>query len=97
MTTETVMGRVRLFTHRAALWLAASLAIIAAPMTFAASGITNITNGLGLTSSSNNLQLTNNSPCVNAGTNLFQVFTNDMRGSNRPSSGAWEIGAYEYP
>jgi T5SS/PEP-CTERM-associated repeat protein len=45
MTTETVMGRVRLFTHRAALWLAASLAIIAAPMTFAESGITNIISG----------------------------------------------------
>lgn len=57
----------------------------------------NITNGLGLTSSSNNLQLTNNSPCINAGINLYQVFTNDMRGTNRPSSGAWEIGAYEYP
>ncbi len=45
----------------------------------------------------NNWQPTSASaPTVGAGVNLSSVFTTDLVGNPRPSSGAWDIGAYQY-
>jgi hypothetical protein len=42
------------------------------------------------------LTLQSGSPCIGAGANISSCFTYDITGKNRPSSGAWDIGAYEY-
>ncbi|MDE1875106.1 MAG: hypothetical protein KGH68_03510, partial [Patescibacteria group bacterium] len=36
------------------------------------------------------------SPAISAGTNLSSYFTTDYAGTARPSTGPWDIGAYEY-
>ncbi len=36
------------------------------------------------------------SPCIGAGLNLYSVFTTDINGTARLSSGAWDLGAYVY-
>jgi hypothetical protein len=36
------------------------------------------------------------SPSIQAGLNLYSTFTTDMVGTSRPSSGAWDLGAYNY-
>jgi hypothetical protein len=46
--------------------------------------------------SSGDLTLQSNSPAIGAGVNMSSYFTNDIAGNSRPSSGAWDIGAYEY-
>jgi len=40
--------------------------------------------------------LTPNSPAIGQGQNLSSYFTTDLEGNPRPSSGPWDIGAYEY-
>lgn len=42
-----------------------------------------------------NYQLTEASPCINAGATLVAV-TNDCIGNPRPYEGAWDMGAYEF-
>lgn len=41
-----------------------------------------------------NFELVGGSPALNVGTNLSFVFTTNYAGSSRPSSGAWNAGAY---
>ena len=36
------------------------------------------------------------SPAIQAGLNLYSFFTTDLAGAPRPSSGAWDLGAYVY-
>jgi hypothetical protein len=36
------------------------------------------------------------SPSIQSGLNLSSTFTTDMTGAARPSSGAWDLGAYKY-
>ena len=45
--------------------------------------------------SAKDLHLQNSSPAIKAGLNLSSVFKSDYEGKKRPSSGAWDIGAYE--
>jgi len=48
-------------------------------------------------SSSNSYQPTDGSdPTVNAGANLSNIFTIDRMNVSRPSTGAWDAGAYEF-
>lgn len=42
-----------------------------------------------------NFQLQSTSPAVGAGTNFYPSFTTDKVGTTRPSSGPWDIGAYQ--
>lgn len=44
----------------------------------------------------NDYNLTAGSPLIGAGTNLSGYFTSDANGNPRPSSGAWDIGAYQF-
>lgn len=48
------------------------------------------------TSSGFDPHLTAGSPAILAGVNLSSVFTTDMAGASRPSSGPWDIGVYIY-
>jgi hypothetical protein len=48
------------------------------------------------TSASFDPHLASGSPCIGAGLNLYSVFTTDINGTARPSSGAWDLGAYVY-
>lgn len=57
----------------------------------------NINPGIGLNSSQNNLRLSPNSPCINAGANLSQMFTTDKDGQPRSATQSWDIGAYKAP
>jgi hypothetical protein len=41
-------------------------------------------------------QLSSSSPAIGAGLNLSSIFTTDVTGATRPSSGAWDLGAYAY-
>jgi hypothetical protein len=43
-----------------------------------------------------NLQLQSSSPLIGKGANLYTSFTRDYAGNTRPSSGAWDIGAFQY-
>ena len=45
---------------------------------------------------SGNWHLASDSPAIKAGVNLSSYFTTDCDGNTRPSSGAWDMGAYEY-
>ncbi len=54
----------------------------------------NISYGLGLNSSKNNLALQSCSPAIGAGTSLAAYFTTDIFGNTRTLP--WDIGAYEY-
>ena len=62
----------------------------------------NISYGLGVNSSQNNLNLQASSPAINAGVSLASYFTTDIVGTFRPppkrtSQGSgWDIGAFEY-
>ncbi len=38
--------------------------------------------------------LASGSPCIGAGLNLYSVFTTDLNGTARSSTGAWTLGAY---
>jgi hypothetical protein len=40
--------------------------------------------------------LRHGSPAIQAGVNLSSSFTTDRGGKPRPSSGAWDLGAYMY-
>jgi hypothetical protein len=40
--------------------------------------------------------LTGSSPAIGAGYNFYSLFTTDLAGNPRPSSGAWDLGAYKY-
>jgi hypothetical protein len=42
------------------------------------------------------LHLKSGSPAINAGVNLFGTFTTDFDGHTRRSSGAWDMGAFEF-
>ncbi len=53
-----------------------------------------VSSGIGLNSSQNDLHLWNNSPCIHTGTNLYGMFTVDKDGSSRPPAGNWEVGAF---
>lgn len=55
------------------------------------------TANLGMNSSRNNLHLLPGSPCINAGTNLSNVFTLDKDKLQRSPTQAWDIGAYKAP
>lgn len=46
--------------------------------------------------SSSDFHLQSDSPAISAGTNLSEYFTTDYDGNARPSSGGWDIGAYQY-
>lgn len=46
--------------------------------------------------SARDFQLTSMSPAVNGGANLSAYFTKDRAGRNRPATGAWDIGAYQF-
>lgn len=48
------------------------------------------------TASSFDPHLTSGSPAIQSGLNLYSVFTTDMAGAARPSSGPWDIGVYVY-
>src|SRR5215831_10478923 len=48
------------------------------------------------TQSAFDAHLTSGSPAIGAGLNLSSTFTTDMTGAARPSSGAWDLGAYAY-
>ncbi len=48
------------------------------------------------TASSFDPHLSNGSPAIQNGLNLYSLFTTDMAGAARPSSGAWDIGVYIY-
>jgi hypothetical protein len=56
--------------------------------------------GCTTSSFSNNYAIQSNSPCVAAGTNLSGLnlpgLNADINGNPRPSSGAWDIGAYQH-
>ncbi len=45
---------------------------------------------------SGNWNLLNTSPAIKAGTNLSSTFTTDLNNNPRPTTGAWDIGAYEF-
>ena len=57
---------------------------------------TNISYGLGLNSSQNNLQIQSSSLAKDAGVSLASYFTTDYVGTSRPQGSAWDMGAYEY-
>ena len=40
--------------------------------------------------------LNGSSPAIGAGYNFYSIFTTDLAGNPRPSSGAWDLGAYKY-
>ena len=44
---------------------------------------------------SENLDVRSGSPAIGAGANLSGIFTTDITGAKRPSTGGWTIGAYE--
>jgi hypothetical protein len=48
------------------------------------------------TQSAFDAHLTSGSSAIGAGLNLSSTFTTDMTGATRPSSGAWDLGAYAY-
>ena len=48
------------------------------------------------TTSSFDAHLGAGSPAIQAGVNLSSMFTSDFAGSPRPSSGAWDLGAYVF-
>jgi hypothetical protein len=48
------------------------------------------------TSAGFDARLSAGSPAINAALNLSSVFTTDLAGATRPSSGAWDLGAYKY-
>jgi hypothetical protein len=56
----------------------------------------NITSGIGLSSSLNDLHLKAGSPVSSAGTNLSGVFFVDKDDTVRPQESNWNIGAYEH-
>jgi len=57
----------------------------------------NMTSGIGMNSSQNNLRLSPNSPCINAGANRSRMFTTDKDGQPRSATQSWDIGAYKAP
>jgi hypothetical protein len=48
------------------------------------------------TSSAFDAHLSAGSPAIGAGLNLYPTITTDLAGAARPSSGAWDLGAYVY-
>lgn len=63
------------------------------------SGLRNITNAplfIACTNGNGNLRLQSNSPCINAGNNVYVATTADLDGNPRIVSGTVDIGAYEY-
>jgi Bacterial Ig domain/Right handed beta helix region/Protein of unknown function (DUF1565) len=48
------------------------------------------------TQSSFDAHLSAGSPAIGAGYNFYSLFTTDLAGAARPSSGAWDLGAYVY-
>jgi hypothetical protein len=68
-----------------------------------ANGVGNITNApFFIDLAAGNFRLQPNSPCIDAGTNVSSMITNDLDGRPRPLDGnadgvaAFDIGAYEY-
>ncbi len=59
-----------------------------------------LVNSGGTGSWQNNYALTSGSPCISAGANLSSLnlpgLNADIQGNPRPTSGPWDIGAYEY-
>lgn len=47
-------------------------------------------------SSSFDAHLAAGSPAIQSALNLYSMFTTDITGAVRPSSGAWDLGAYKY-
>lgn len=54
-----------------------------------------ISHGIGIDVTRNNLQLRSGSPAKSAGANLSTFFTTDMLGTSRPQSANWDLGAYQ--
>jgi hypothetical protein len=56
--------------------------------------------GTGTNSFSNNYGIQSNSPCVGAGMNLSGLnlpgLSADINGNPRPTSGPWDLGAYQH-
>ncbi|MDE3068519.1 MAG: right-handed parallel beta-helix repeat-containing protein [Verrucomicrobiota bacterium] len=48
------------------------------------------------TSSGFDAHLNSGSPAIGAGYNFYSLFTTDLAGAPRPSSGVWDLGAYVY-
>lgn len=55
----------------------------------------NISYGLGLNSSLNDLRIPITSPACKMASNLSSVFAVDRNGISRPASGSWDAGAYQ--
>ncbi len=61
-------------------------------------GVGNITNDPGLVNpGAGDLHLQSNSPCINAGRNLYVASSTDFDGAPRIAGGTVDLGAYEFP
>jgi len=57
--------------------------------------LVNTSFGFGANCSFNNLHLTPSNPAIGAGTNMSWMFATDKEGLPRPSTGNWDLGAYQ--
>jgi hypothetical protein len=60
------------------------------------SGLGNFTNAPLFVNATNDFHLQSNSPCINAGNNVYIAGTTDLDGNPRIVGGTVDVGAYEY-